>query len=62
MSKYIGIIFPNEAMLTDLHAEGSIALSRMAVVVKDTTGTLSVKKSVDEARGNTKPHLTDLIL
>ena len=55
MSKYIGVIFPDEAkadegsrVLKDLHAEGSIALSGMAVVVKDATGTLSVKKSVDE--------------
>src|SRR5260370_10392144 len=55
MSKYIGVSFPDDAkadegsrVLKDLRAEGSIALSGMAVVVKDATGTLSVKKSVDE--------------
>jgi uncharacterized membrane protein len=55
MSKYIGVIFPDDAkadegsrVLKDLRADGSIALSGMAVVVKDATGTLSVKKSVDE--------------
>src|SRR5260370_18832564 len=55
MSRYIGVIFPDEAkadegsrVLKDLHVEGNIALSGMAVVVKDATGTLSVKKSVDE--------------
>src|SRR5260221_5450651 len=55
MSRYIGVIFPDEAkanegsrVLKDLHAEGSITLSGMAVVAKDATGTLSKKKSVDE--------------
>src|SRR6266851_8688866 len=55
MSRYIGVIFPDEAkadegsrVLKDLRAEGSIALSGMAVVVKDATGTLSVEQSVDE--------------
>src|SRR5258707_7497137 len=55
MSKYIGVIVPDEAkadegsrVLKDLHAEGGITLSGMAVVAKDATGTLSEKKSVDE--------------
>src|SRR5258708_38515692 len=55
MSKYIGVIFPDEAkadegsrVLKDLHVEGNIALSGMAVVVKDAAGALLVKKSVDE--------------
>lgn len=59
MSRYIGVIFPDEAkadegsrVLKDLHAEGGITLSEMSVVAKDATGTLSEKlsekKSVDE--------------
>jgi uncharacterized membrane protein len=59
MSRYIGVIFPDEAkadegsrVLKDLHAEGGITLSEMSVVAKDAAGTLSeklsVKKSVDE--------------
>src|ERR1700738_4331292 len=55
MSKYIGVIFSDEAkadegsrVLKDLHVEGNIVLSGMAVVVKDAAGTLLVKKSVDE--------------
>jgi uncharacterized membrane protein len=55
MSKYIGVIFPDDAkadegsrVLKDLHVEGSIALSGMAVMVKDATGTPSVKNLVDE--------------
>jgi uncharacterized membrane protein len=55
MSRYIGVIFPDEAkadegsrVLKDLHVEGNIELSGMAVVVKDVTGTLLVKKSMDE--------------
>jgi uncharacterized membrane protein len=55
MSNYIGVIFPDEAkadegsrVLKDLHAEGSITLSGMAVVVKDATGRVSEKRSVAE--------------
>ena len=55
MSKYIGVIFSDEAkadegsrVLKDLHVAGNIALSGMAVVVKDAAGALLVKKSVDE--------------
>ena len=54
MSKFIGLIFTerknaDEAsrMLKDLHGEGSIVLSAMAVVVKDAAGRLSVKQPVD---------------
>ena len=52
MSRYIGVIFPDEAkadegsrVLKDLHAEGGITLSEMSVVAKDATGTLSEKLS-----------------
>jgi uncharacterized membrane protein len=45
MSKFIGIIFPDDAkasegsqVLKKLHAEGSLALSGMAIVSKDGTG------------------------
>ena len=55
MNTYIGVIFPDEAkadegarVLKDLHAEGSIALSEMVVVVRGATGMLSVKKSYNE--------------
>jgi uncharacterized membrane protein len=55
MSKFIGLIFPkgknaDEAsrMLNDLHAEGSIVLSAMALIVKDAAGRVSVKQPVDD--------------
>src|SRR5260370_10350625 len=55
MSRYIGVIFADEAkadegsrVLKDLHVEGNIALSGMAVVVKNATGALLAKKPVDE--------------
>lgn len=55
MSRFIVIVFPNETQayqgtraLKDLHAEGSLSLYSMAVVVKDAAGRLAVKDAVDE--------------
>jgi uncharacterized membrane protein len=55
MSKFIGIIFPDDAkasegsqVLKKLHAEGSLALSGMAIVSKDGTGAISIKREADE--------------
>lgn len=52
MSRYIGVIFPDEAkadegsrVLKELHAGGSITLSEMSVVAKDATSKLSEKLS-----------------
>ena len=55
MSKFIVVIFPDETKayegtraLKDLHAEGSLTLYGVAVIVKDGSGTLSVKQEADQ--------------
>jgi uncharacterized membrane protein len=54
MSKFIFVLFPNEAKayegtraLKDLHAEGSLSLYDMAVVTKGADGKLAVKDEAD---------------
>lgn len=54
MSKYVVVIFPDEASayegtraLKALHAEGSLTVYGMAVVAKDANGKLSVKQAAD---------------
>ncbi len=60
MTKFVGIIFPDEVkvgealqVLRDLDAEGEVQLSGIAVVVKDATGKLSVKQLADNRRTGT---------
>lgn len=54
MSKFVVILFPDEAQayqgtraLNDLHAEGSLTLYGMAVVAKDAEGNFGVKEAAD---------------
>jgi uncharacterized membrane protein len=54
MTKFVVIVFPGENQayggvraLNALHAEGSLTLYSMAVVVKDANGKLSIKESAD---------------
>jgi len=54
MSKFVVIVFPNEAQayqgtraLKDLHVDGSLSLYGMAVIAKDAAGNVKVKESVD---------------
>jgi uncharacterized membrane protein len=54
MSKFVVVVFPSETQayngtraLKDLHAEGSLTLYGMAIVVKDAAGNLSVKEAAD---------------
>ena len=54
MSKYVVVIFPNEAKayegtraLKELHGEGSLTLYGMAVVARDADGKLSLKQEAD---------------
>ena len=60
MTKFVGIIFPDEVkvdeasqVLRDLDAEGEVLLSGIAVVVKDATGKLSVNQLADSRRTDT---------
>jgi uncharacterized membrane protein len=55
MSRFVVIVFPNETQayqgsraLKELHAEGSLTLYSMAVVVKDAAGKLAIKDAVDQ--------------
>jgi uncharacterized membrane protein len=55
MSRFVVIVFPEEAKayqgsraLKELHAEGSLTLYGMAVVVKDAGGKLSIKEAADQ--------------
>ena len=55
MSRFVVIVFPNETQayqgtraLKELHAEGSLTLYSMAVVVKDAAGKLAIKDAADE--------------
>ena len=55
MSRFVVIVFPNETQayqgtsaLKDLHADGSLTLYSMAVVVKDAAGKLAIKDAADE--------------
>jgi uncharacterized membrane protein len=55
MSKFVVIVFPDEAQayqgtraLKELHAEGSLTLYGLAVVVKDASGKLAIQDAVDE--------------
>lgn len=54
MSKFVVIVFPGEAQayrgtraLKELHAEGSLTLYGMAVIVNDAEGRLSIKEADD---------------
>ncbi|MBB6409222.1 DUF1269 domain-containing protein [Mesorhizobium sangaii] len=54
MSKFVVVIFPNEAgayegtrALNGLHADGSLTLYGMAVVAKDAKGNFTVKETAD---------------
>jgi len=55
MSRFVVIVFPNETQayqgaraLKELHAEGSLTLYSMAVIVKDAAGKLAIKDAADE--------------
>lgn len=55
MSKFVIIVFPNEAQayqgtraLKELHGEGSLTIYGMSVVVKDAAGKLAIKDAADE--------------
>lgn len=55
MSQFIVVTFPTESaayqgtrVLSELNAEGSVAVYAMAVVAKDASGNASVKQAVDE--------------
>ena len=60
MNRFVVIAFPSETQayegtraLKDLHAEGSLTLYSMAVIVKDAAGKLTVKDTADEGPLNT---------
>ena len=55
MSKFVVIVFPNETQayqgvraMKELHAEGSLTLYSMAVVVKDAEGKLAIKDAAEK--------------
>ncbi len=60
MSKFVGVIFPDEAKihqatraLEDLHAKGSIKLYAAAVIARDADGKLSLQEVAKEGLGGT---------
>ncbi len=55
MSKFVVIVFPSEAQayqgtraLNELHAEGSLTLYGVAVIVKDAAGKVTIKEAADD--------------
>jgi uncharacterized membrane protein len=55
MSRFVVVVFPNEAQayqgtraLKDLHADGSLTVYGVAVVAKDAGGKLTIKDAADQ--------------